>query len=386
MNSAIESDIPPKIPFRWVPWGLGLIVVLMPLAIWRVISGHRPDNPLEGDADEASGALSAILLKTPADKQLPMLRKALNDSNPGLRYSAVDGLGSLKERAAAADIEGAFTDSASIVRQRALEVLPNADKERGFRLLLTALIDEDTWIQDAAINQIAAGVNAKPRWIDRRAVPFLMRALDSPSQTVSTLALRPLRDLTGQKWRLQRGMTDAQRRDVFAQWRTWWKQSKSSFPVAPEFDDIRPVRPARSDPAPEFSLTDLDGKAINNRTQKGKVTLVNFWATWCPPCRQEVPDLVKLDRMLREKGLDIVGLAVAETNNEKGVRNWCALHGAEYHQVLATADVQEAFGHIEEIPVSLMIDKKGQIRYRWDAERDLGTFQRAAERLLAEKP
>ena len=387
-SSPVEFNGDRRKPVRWFPWALLFLAMLTTVGLTKTYLSHRAhdENPLHGDADTASAGLDDLLKKTPTEQRIPLLRKYLHDTNPGLRYAAVDALGDSAEPAVARDIEGAFTDSASIVRQRALESLPKIDRERGMLLLMIGLRDEDKWIQEAAISQISSGVMSKPPFVDKRAVPFLIQALDSPNQIVSTLAMSPLRKLTGQHWKTKKGMTDAQRQGVIRQWKGWWKNEHGHYEIAPQFANIRPIRPSRTDPAPDFHISDIDGKDVNLKSQKGKVTLLNFWGTWCPPCQQEIPDLVQLDSLYRNRGLEIVGIALGEQDGADGLRIWCKAHGVEYRQALSTHAMQDAFGHIEEVPVSVLIDKQGRIRYRWEGERDLATFSSAVERLLLEQP
>ncbi len=386
ISSPNKREIVRSRPGRWY-WILSILTLLTVVVI-RASYMHRhtkSESPLKGDADEASGAMADILRKTPLDKRLPMLRKYINDSNPGARYAAVDALGDTGDPSVEADIENAFKDSASIVRQRAMESLIKIDRERGLRLLLIGLRDEDKWIQEAAISQLSSGVKSRPAFVDKRAVPFLMQALDSPNSVISTIALSPLRKLTGQLWKTKTGMTELERRAVLKRWKDWWKQADGQYPIASEFANLQPVRPERMDPSPHFRITDLEGKEISQQSQKGRVTLLNFWGTWCPPCQQEVPDLARLDKLHRADGLDIIGIALNETDGANGLRKWCESHGVQYQQSLSTEEITHAFGDIQEVPVSVLIDKKGFIRYRWEGERDLATFQSAVERLLQEQ-
>jgi peroxiredoxin len=155
--------------------------------------------------------------------------------------------------------------------------------------------------------------------------------------------------------------------------------------VPPELARPTPLRPVRADPAPDFRLPDVDGREISRSGQRGRITLLNFWGTWCPPCLEEVPDLVKLDAFYKERGVDLIGIALAEKNGAAGLRKWTRMHGMEYRQALADDAVLEAFDDIEEVPVSVLLDGAGQIRYRWDGERDFNTFRAAIDRLLAEE-
>lgn len=367
--------------FRWMWALLGLLVIV--LAVETAIR-TRPEDPLKGDDEDATVGLAAVLSKTPPSGRIALLRKSAQDSNPGLRFAAVEAMGDTKDPALAGDVERAFTDSSSIVRMRALEGLHKVDKERGFRLLLIGLRDEDQWIREAAITQIAAGATNRSRFVDRRAIPLLMPELENTDQLISAASMDVLRRLTGKPWRFRKGMSKDERIKVIGRWKAWWAVESAHSPIAPEFSKLEPIRPSRTDPAPDFRLPDLQGQAISLQGQAGKVTLLNFWGSWCAPCRLEVPGLVKLNSLYGGQGFDLIGVAVAESEPPKFAQ-WCESNGVTYRQALATPQVLESFGSIEEVPVSVLIDQKGRIRYRWDGERDFATYRSAVERLLREK-
>jgi len=338
---------------------------------------------LEGDAETVVPALASRLARTPPGERVAALLRHVADPSPALRYAAVDALGSQSGPEAAAAIEAAFADSSSTVRQRAVEVLAGVDRERGQRLLLAALQDEDEWIREAASTQLNLLARARPPRVDRRAVPILIRALNDREENVRILASSTLSKLTGRPWRMKKAiMSDVARDELQERWEAWWARVRNEWPS--EHAAIPPVRPARADPAPDFGLADLDGRPITLRSQRGRVTLLNFWGSWCPPCRWEARGLAALDRRHRAQGLDIIGVALGERNGAAGLRAYCRDNRIEYRQALGTKEVQEAFGHIHEIPASVLIDRQGRIRYRWEGERSEHTFEPAIRRLLAE--
>ena len=365
-------------------WLLGVLVVVSVVAVARLVTS-RPPDPLHGDSDDATGALEQVLARTPAAARKPLLLKYVQDSSPGLRYAAVDALGSESGPDAAAAIEHAFLDSSSMVRQRAMEVLPNVDRDAGLRMLLAGLRDDDRWVRESAATQLRMQAGRPHSFVDRRAVPSLIRALDDPSNVVVVMSVATLRKVTGQDWPLKSRVPEAERQAVLARWRQWWQQTRARWAIPAAFADVPPVYPTRTDPAPDIPLQTIDGARIDVRGKPGAVTLLNFWGTWCPTCQQEVPGLVRLDREYRARGVRVVGIAVAEDGGADGLRKWCRAHGVTYPQVLATQDVQSAYGHIQEVPVSVLIDRQGRIRYRWDGDRDYATFRAAVDRLLAEK-
>ena len=138
-----------------------------------------------------------------------------------------------------------------------------------------------------------------------------------------------------------------------------------------------------SDPAPEFTQGDVEGHNISSDDLHGRITLLNFWATWCGPCKMEAPDLEKIQDAYKDRNVNVVGMACSE-KSKSGLLAWCRANHITYRQCMATSDVRKAFGDIEEVPVSFLIDAQGRIRYRWDGEREFATFQFAIERLLRE--
>jgi thiol-disulfide isomerase/thioredoxin len=119
---------------------------------------------------------------------------------------------------------------------------------------------------------------------------------------------------------------------------------------------IRFVR--NPDPAPDFKLTALDGKPITLATLQGKVVLLNFWATWCGPCRAEIPDLVALQE--RYKGrLQIIGLNVDD--EETDIQQYVQETGINYPVAMTSNDVRIQFGGIPALPTSFVLDTEGRV-------------------------
>jgi peroxiredoxin len=108
----------------------------------------------------------------------------------------------------------------------------------------------------------------------------------------------------------------------------------------------------------DFTLTDLEGKKWRLKELRDRVVLVNFWATWCPPCRKEMPDLDALYRAYGKKGL--VVLAISDEEGGK-VKTFLAAHGVSYPVLLdAGRKVNEEF-HVEGIPKSFIYDRQGKL-------------------------
>lgn len=387
-----ETPAGDRSPDRPRPRSLPVLLTILVLALAAggygiVIQLHEKSDPLRGDADEATNAMAALVAATKPSDLVPRLLALADDPNAATRYAAIDALGQARDPRSTARVEAAFRDSASIVRQRAMEVLPQLDAERGLRVMLSALRDDDTWIRDAAAEQVLMRAGRKGSAVDRRAIPALIAALDDPaSAAVPTLASAALKRLTGNPWKYRSLAPPAEKQAAIARWKTWWAAHRASYRIPAEFADPPVLSPTRADPAPDFAIRDVDGRLIQLADQRGRLTLLNFWGTWCPTCRPEAEDLARLDREYRARGVDVVGIALSESGGAAGLRKWCRDHGIAYRQCLATPDVQEAYGHIHEVPVSVLIDQAGRIRYRWEGERDYPTFRASVDRLLGEPP
>ena len=120
---------------------------------------------------------------------------------------------------------------------------------------------------------------------------------------------------------------------------------------------IRFVR--NPDPAPPLELTDLDGKSLSLSEARGKIVLLNFWATWCGPCREEVPDLIELQRKYKDQ-LDIIALATDE-DDTYAVKKFVEKTGINYRVGMANDEIRSKYGGIPALPTSFVIDQQGRV-------------------------
>lgn len=111
-----------------------------------------------------------------------------------------------------------------------------------------------------------------------------------------------------------------------------------------------------------FTLTDLDGKTVSSTDLKGKVVLVNFWATWCGPCRAEIPDLVALQAKYRDRVV-VIGVSEDEGPIDK-VREFAAQYKVNYPIVMTTPAIEEQFPGVAALPTTFFLDTEGRIAQR----------------------
>ncbi len=114
--------------------------------------------------------------------------------------------------------------------------------------------------------------------------------------------------------------------------------------------------------APALPATALDGAPLATGASPGKVTVLNFWATWCPPCRAETPDLITAYRQLKGRGVTFLGIDTTET--APIVKTFLSAKGVPYPTALAGPDVYNAYG-IAYIPTTIVLDANGIVRARW---------------------
>lgn len=114
--------------------------------------------------------------------------------------------------------------------------------------------------------------------------------------------------------------------------------------------------------AMNFTLKRLNGKTFQLSAHMGKVVVLNFWATWCGPCRREVPDFVEMQNRLGEQGLLFVGISVDQEGKD-GVRKFAEKYGINYPVMMDDGTVSRMYGPLRAVPTNVVIGRDGYIRY-----------------------
>jgi thiol-disulfide isomerase/thioredoxin len=115
--------------------------------------------------------------------------------------------------------------------------------------------------------------------------------------------------------------------------------------------------------APDFALESLDGKTVRLSDFRGKAVLLNFWATWCEPCKLEMPWFVELEKQYGPQGLAVVGVAMDDSGKDK-VAKFAKEMGVNYPVLLGKESVGEEYGGLEYLPTSFYIDRDGKVVQR----------------------
>ena len=136
-------------------------------------------------------------------------------------------------------------------------------------------------------------------------------------------------------------------------------------------------------PALEFSLPDINGIQHNSHEWDGKLVILNFWATWCPPCQKETPMFVEMQEQYGASGLQFVGVAIDETDK---VRDFMDTYGINYPMLIGEKDaiqIAKDYGNrFGALPYTVVIDRKGQIRIVQRGEMQREMVEKAISQFL----
>jgi peroxiredoxin len=114
---------------------------------------------------------------------------------------------------------------------------------------------------------------------------------------------------------------------------------------------------------PAWTLKDVEGNPVSSADLKGKVVVLDFWATWCSPCRSEIPGYIELQKKYREAGLVVVGISL-DQDGAATVKKFIDEAGINYRIVMGDDSITGAFGGVEAIPTTFIIDRGGTVQFR----------------------
>lgn len=135
--------------------------------------------------------------------------------------------------------------------------------------------------------------------------------------------------------------------------------------------------------APAFSLNDVNGKSISLEDYKGQIVFINFWATWCPPCRAEIPDFVKLIDTYGSKGFVILGISVDSPQDQHKIPGFMDEYNMNYPVLLdGRGEVAFKYGGIEAVPTTFVLDREGKALGKIVGMRSYQQFEQILKQVL----
>jgi peroxiredoxin len=134
-------------------------------------------------------------------------------------------------------------------------------------------------------------------------------------------------------------------------------------------------------PAPDFVLMDISGNETRLSDFKGNVVILDFWATWCPPCRAEIPHFIELYSEYKDDGLAIIGVTM-DWNASRQAGPFAAENGINYTVLIGNRETADLYGGIVSIPTTFIIDRDGGLRKKYIGYQDKSVFEKDIKELL----
>ena len=134
-------------------------------------------------------------------------------------------------------------------------------------------------------------------------------------------------------------------------------------------------------PAPDFTLTSLDGKNVSLSDYRGQAVLLNFWATWCGPCKIEIPWFMDFQKTYKDRDFAVIGVSLDEDGWDS-VKPYIEDHKMNYRVVLGNDQISQLFGSIDSLPTTLVIDREGRIASMHIGLVAKNAYQKEIEQLL----
>lgn len=125
--------------------------------------------------------------------------------------------------------------------------------------------------------------------------------------------------------------------------------------------------------APYFELKDLNGKQVRLSDFAGKVVILDFWATWCGPCKKGIPEFIELQKQYSKQGLVVIGIAL---DDFESVKTFYQNYKMNYPVLMGTNDVVKLYGGIRGIPTAFIVGKDGMIKQRYEGYRPKAVFEK----------
>jgi cytochrome c biogenesis protein CcmG/thiol:disulfide interchange protein DsbE len=144
------------------------------------------------------------------------------------------------------------------------------------------------------------------------------------------------------------------------------------------------VLPRERKGAPAFTLPDAAGNSVSLVEFRGRVVVLNFWATWCGPCKVEIPWFVEFQQSFRERGLVVLGVSMDE-DGWKSVSPYLLQHRVNYPVMLGSEAIGKAYGGVDALPSTFIIDKAGRVAVVHTGLVAKATYEDEIQQLLAEK-
>jgi cytochrome c biogenesis protein CcmG/thiol:disulfide interchange protein DsbE len=157
----------------------------------------------------------------------------------------------------------------------------------------------------------------------------------------------------------------------------------STSPTAVKAASVKPDKDRK--PAPDFALKDADGKLVHLSDYKGKVVLLDFWATWCGPCKIEIPWFMDIQRKSKDRGFEVLGVAMDDEGWEV-VKPFAVKMGINYRLVVGNDVTAQAYGGVDALPTTFLVDRAGKIAAVHVGLASKKDFQDGIEELLKDSP
>jgi cytochrome c biogenesis protein CcmG/thiol:disulfide interchange protein DsbE len=162
----------------------------------------------------------------------------------------------------------------------------------------------------------------------------------------------------------------------------WWSAPKLMHVAARKILEFRASESRKT--APDFSLRDATGRTVRLSDYRGRVVLLNFWATWCPPCKIEIPWFVEFQNRYQAEGLTVLGVSM-DDDGWKAVKPFLADRNINYTILLGNEEVNQLYGGIDSLPTTLLIGRDGRTEFYHSGLIPRGEYQTEILQLLTQK-